>query len=155
MRSGGGIPPAAASLLLLVLLAGCAGGPEPEAMIWKPFRPGALEEARQEGIPVILDFYADWCVPCLEMERYTFSDPGVIEASRGFANLRLDLSAVESFDGNLPAEATVLVERFRVMGLPTMVFLDSGGEEVPEARVTGYLDPEEFLPRMALARPAG
>ncbi|MBI4388516.1 MAG: thioredoxin family protein [Candidatus Omnitrophica bacterium] len=110
-----------------------------EKLVWGEYTPQALELAQKEGKPVILDFYADWCIPCHEIEQFTYSNPEVIHALDGFTRLKVDLTEL---DAKGPAK---LVEQFKVVGVPTILFLDPQGEEVEEARITGFVVPEEFL----------
>jgi thioredoxin:protein disulfide reductase len=95
---------------------------------------------------VMLDFYADWCVSCKEMERFTFSDPQVRARLAGMTLLRADVTANN-------AEDKALLKRYRLFGPPGIVFFDAGGREVQGLRVIGYQPPERFLQSLALARP--
>lgn len=96
------------------------------------------------GRPVMLDFYADWCVSCKEMERFTFSDPRVRER---FANMTLVQADVTA---NTP-EQKALLQRFKLFGPPGIVFFDASGRELPGVRVIGYQDADRFLQSLAAA----
>ncbi len=112
---------------------------------WSQFDEKVLEEARNSSHPVMIDFYADWCIPCLELDRKTFTDPSVIKFSEEFVRLKVDLTHFDS------PEAEALRKRFNIAGVPTIVFLDREGFEVESARVVGYLSPEQFLQKMKIA----
>ena len=96
--------------------------------------------------PVMLDFYADWCVSCKEMERYTFSDPAV--AGRMAKMLLLQADVTEN-----NADDKALLARFELFGPPGIVFFRPGGEEIEGVRVVGYMPAERF--EAVLARTAG
>jgi thiol:disulfide interchange protein DsbD len=87
---------------------------------------------------VMLDFYADWCVSCKEMEHFTFSDPAVQAALSATVLLQADVTANDAVD-------QALMRRFGIFGPPTIVFFDQQGTEVRAGRVIGYLPSDEFL----------
>lgn len=94
--------------------------------------------ARAGGRYVMLDFYADWCVSCKEMERFTFSDARVQAKLRDVVLLQADVTATTPQD-------VALLKRFGLFGPPGILFFDRQGREVPGVRVVGYLEPERFL----------
>lgn len=110
-------------------------------VIWEQYSDARLTQARESEKPVMLDFYADWCIPCLELDHKTFTDPAVIEATREFVRLKVDLTHFDS------PEAENLRKRFNIAGVPTIIFLDRTGEEVTSSRVVGYIPPAEFIER--------
>jgi thiol:disulfide interchange protein DsbD len=103
---------------------------------WTPFSEQALTAAIAAERPVLIDFEADWCLPCREMERTTFRDPAVVRAARAFAALKVD--ATEEDD-----EVKALFERYRVAGVPTYVILGPDGRE--RKRLVGYIPAERML----------
>ncbi|MCI0694820.1 thioredoxin family protein [candidate division KSB1 bacterium] len=109
---------------------------------WESYSPQKLEQARIANKPVIMDFYADWCIPCLELDRLTFTDSKVIAATEDFVKLKVDLTHFNS------SESEALRQQFNISGVPTIVFLGRDCEEVPGTRVVGYLPPEKFIERM-------
>ncbi|OWF79820.1 protein-disulfide reductase DsbD [Yersinia frederiksenii] len=96
----------------------------------------ALAQAR--GKPVMLDLYADWCVACKEFEKYTFSDEQVQRQLANTVLLQADVTANN-------AEHAALLKQLNVLGLPTILFFDAQGNEVSDARVTGFMNATEFL----------
>jgi thioredoxin:protein disulfide reductase len=97
-----------------------------------------LAAAQAAGRPVMLDFYADWCVSCKELERYTFSDPGVIAALDGFVLLKADVTADDADDRAL------LQGRFGMPGPPAIIFWGADGVERKAYRVVGFVPATEF-----------
>ncbi len=97
--------------------------------------------------PVMLDFYADWCVACKEMERMTFSEASVGAALRGVRLLQADVTANSGDD-------RALMKRFQLFGPPGIILFDANGREVPRARVIGFMAPEPFVRQVRLAREA-
>jgi len=102
------------------------------------------DKLRDPGRPVMLDFYADWCVSCKEMERFTFSDPRVRARFEDMRLLRADVT------GNTE-QHKLLLKRFSLFGPPGIIFFDARGREIEGLRVVGYQDAERFLKTLALA----
>jgi len=96
------------------------------------------------GKPVLLDFYADWCVSCKEMEAFTFSDAQVKKRLEGMLLLQVDVTANT-------AEHKALLKRFSLFGPPGIVFFDAEGREIKGLRVIGYQNAERFLKTLSLA----
>lgn len=131
---------------LLLGLFACSTTGTKSTIVWQSYDPVVLDRAKQEGRPIILEFYADWCVPCKELERFTFSDQRVIKSTEDFVRLRVDLS-------NYDSEESVNIRRqFNVTGVPEIMFFDSQGGEVNAARVIGFLSANDFLQRIKKAR---
>jgi thiol:disulfide interchange protein DsbD len=99
---------------------------------------------RSAGRPVMLDFYADWCVSCKEMERFTFTDPAVQRKLRGAMLLRADVTANNADD-------RALLKRFGLFGPPGTVFFDASGREVADARIVGFQNSAQFLKTLEAA----
>jgi len=95
----------------------------------------ALQQA--QGKPVMLDLYADWCVACKEFEKYTFSDAAVQAKLADAVLLQADVTANN-------AEQAALLKHLKVLGLPTILFFNGAGQEVPAARVTGFMNAPAF-----------
>jgi len=96
-----------------------------------------LARAAGTGRPVMLDFYADWCVECKRMERNTFPDPQVRNLLERLRPLQADVTANDAAD-------QALMARFDIIGPPATLFFDRQGREMPAYRLVGYFDPEEF-----------
>jgi thiol:disulfide interchange protein DsbD len=143
-----------AGLYGLALVAGAAlGGTNPLAPIpaWAGTRPSLpfypirsvadldhqVAQASQQGRPVMIDFYADWCTSCKEMEDTTFLDPTVRKALSGMVLLRADVTSDDDAD-------QALLKRFGIFGPPTIAFFGSDGHERSSYRVVGYMKGAEF-----------
>ena len=96
-----------------------------------------VEQAAANGQAVMLDFYADWCVSCKEMESFTFSDPGVIAALDNVMLLKADVTRNNDDD-------KALLRRFNLFGPPGIIFFDQNGNELSHMRVVGYMPAERF-----------
>jgi len=115
-----------------------------------PFEPVAsLAELEAKvmaaGQPVMLDFYADWCVSCKEMERFTFSDPAVQARLAGFKLLKADVTANNADD-------KALLARFGLFGPPGILFFDGTGKERKSVRIVGFQDAATFLRTLDILR---
>ncbi|MCR4417823.1 MAG: protein-disulfide reductase DsbD [Ignavibacteria bacterium] len=89
------------------------------------------------GQPVIIDFYADWCVPCKELDAMTFTDKNVIEESKRFRRYKVDLTSTGS------EQTQLAMKKYSIVGVPTVILFDSNGNEVK--RITSFVNAEEFL----------
>ena len=112
---------------------------------WQPYTDQILSQAKQEGRPVIIDFYATWCTPCRELDEITFHDQQVVQATEEFTMIKLDLTS-----GDNPVYQQ-LIEKFDVKGVPTVVFLDKSGQERLELRLVEFMKPQDFIIHMKKA----
>ncbi len=112
------------------------------AIQWFPYSQAMLDQAAREGKPVFIDFYADWCVPCKEMDVQTFATPDVATRSRDFVMLKVDLTSTED------PKAGDLRDKYQVKGVPTFVFLRPTGQEISDLRGTGFESKDVFLGKM-------
>lgn len=94
-----------------------------------------------EKKPVMIDFWAEWCAQCKELDKYTYTDQEIIDLSKSFNNIKIDLTQ----------ENSAITDRFDIKGLPVVIFMDSQGNELRDLRVTGFLEPEEFKKKLESA----
>ncbi len=120
----------------------------PPAVTWDAYTDAAVAQAKAAGRPVVLDFSADWCVPCHELDQNTFTDRAVAEGLAPFTRLKVDFTRSDAPD------VLALQERYQVTGVPTILFLGPDGKEVSGTRVVGFLAPLPFLERVRIARAA-
>jgi thiol:disulfide interchange protein DsbD len=133
----------------LIAVAAVVVWPRPPAaspVAWRAYTEAALEEAQRAGRPAVVDVYADWCAPCVEMDHVTFRHPDVVRALLDVETLRVDATLGVSED------AEQLLRRYRVLGAPTVLFFDRGGRERTDLRLLGFETPEEFLQRLQRIR---
>lgn len=108
---------------------------------WQTYSDELLEQAIANKQPIILDFWADWCIACKELEAFTFTDPGVQELSKKFLLLKFDAT----FDSS---EVQRLKKKFKVVGLPTLIFYDNQGQWRQDLTLTGFENAASFIKRM-------
>jgi thiol:disulfide interchange protein DsbD len=137
--------------LLVGAIAYSAGAAEARArkvpaLAWLHDEPAALALARAEKRPLVVDFWAEWCVACKELDKHVWSDPRVQAKAARFVALKLDGTADDA-----PFQA--LVAKYGVQGMPTVVFVDDSGRESP-ARVVGAVTADEMLKYLQAAEVA-
>lgn len=103
------------------------------------------EMSKNINKPIILDFYADWCVACKEMDDLTFSNPKVQQAMKKYVLLRANVTQNDATD-------KILEQHFSVVAPPTLLFFNSHHKEIKSARIIGYLDAASFLQRLKLIK---
>jgi thiol:disulfide interchange protein DsbD len=102
---------------------------------------GRLAAAKAAGKPVMLDFYADWCVSCKEMERFTFAEAKVAASMKQMVLLQADVTANNDAD-------KALLKRFGLFGPPGIIFWSTAGVELGDLRVVGFVPADKFLPTL-------
>ncbi|OQZ03081.1 MAG: hypothetical protein B6D34_09520 [Candidatus Brocadia sp. UTAMX1] len=98
-----------------------------------------LRQGRENGKTVIIDFWAEWCAACKEFDKFTYADPEIIRESRRFVNVKID--STKSDDPKIKQ----LWEKYGVVGLPTVVFINQNGAVLSEKTITGFVNAKEFL----------
>ena len=114
---------------------------------WHSYSDRLLTESAEKSKPVIIDFYADWCAPCRELDQVTFHHPDIVKLSKNdFIMVKIDLTKQ---DGQIYDQ---VLSQYNVKGVPTVVFLDSSGKERKDLRLVDFVQPVEFLNRMVSLR---
>ena len=115
---------------------------------WLQSESEGMQRARTERKPMLVDFRADWCGACKELEKITFADPRVQSLAERFVTVRVDAT-------RRTPEIELLMTRYGIVGLPWVVFVTSDGTVLQELTVTGFIDAEAMLARMQRALPGG
>lgn len=106
---------------------------EPE---WQKFTIQSYEASLKNNERMVIDFYADWCIPCKELDALTFSNEKVIKEMERFTNYKVDMT-------KMTEENEALRKQFNVVGMPTVLVINSQGKEIN--RITGFVNADEFL----------
>jgi thioredoxin:protein disulfide reductase len=117
-----------------------------EGIRWQSYDEGLLSRAAEEGKPVIIDFYADWCIPCRELDKNVFRDKEVVALSEKFVVMRLDLTKQQENQDKI-------MKKYQVVGVPTIIFINKKGNEEKNLRVESFIGKSEFLSTMGRLLP--
>jgi len=112
---------------------------------WSAYSEENLAQAAGQSKPVLIDFYADWCIPCKELDKLTFPQPEVVEMSRKFVMLKVDLTSSRD------PESERLKKKYQIKGVPTLVLLKADGSEAADLRIVGFIKKEKLLIHMEQA----
>lgn len=104
---------------------------------WQKFTSKAYQKSLTTNKPMILDFYADWCIPCKELDAETYSNTKVIDESKRFNAYKIDMTKT------LSVETEQIRKMFKIVGMPTVIIINSKGEEIK--RITGFINTNEML----------
>jgi len=121
------------------------GIPKSQQLDWQPYSDAALQKAIQEKKPIIIDFWADWCASCHELEQFTFTNPQVKELSKSFALLKFDATKDSK-------DLRDLKIRYNIQGLPTVLFYNADGLWLSGLTLTNFEPAPNFLKRLEKVR---
>jgi thioredoxin:protein disulfide reductase len=113
---------------------------------WQHYEASVLTTASSAKKPVIIDFFADWCIPCRELDVKTFSNPSVAAELKRFQRVKADLTLPDD------PQTQALTKQYAIVGVPTVVFLDSNGQELRDLRLTGFEEASKFRDRLQQVR---
>ncbi|GAB4177684.1 MAG: hypothetical protein Kow00108_13260 [Calditrichia bacterium] len=116
--------------------------PVSEQIQWVKYTETSFENMKKMDKPIIMDFYADWCLPCKELDKFTFSDADVINLSKKFNMIKVDLTK------NNDPEVKKIREQFNIKGVPTVLFLDTNGNVRKDLSFVGYINAKTFKKKM-------
>ncbi|MFQ5599437.1 MAG: protein-disulfide reductase DsbD family protein, partial [Candidatus Krumholzibacteriia bacterium] len=131
---------AGAYAALVPFTTGLRTGPT-DGPAWLSSESEGMSVAAAEGKPMLVDFSADWCVACKELEQHTFSDERVIELAERFVTVRVDAT-------KQTPEITELTRKYGILGLPWVAFVTADGRILKDLTVTGFVDADAMLERM-------
>lgn len=105
---------------------------------WQAYSIEKVKASVFQHKPIIIDYYAGWCISCHEIDRTVFSNPQIIDELKQMTTLRVDVTNMDD------PKVNDMIEKYHVIGLPTIIFLDSQGQEIKKARVEGERSKVEF-----------
>jgi len=108
-------------------------------LVWQSYSDQKVAAAIAQSKPVVIDFYADWCISCHELDHFVFSAPKVAARLSQLTTLRVDATHMDD------PQVQAMIDRYGLIGLPTVIFLDTHGHEITKARVQGVVSLGEFL----------
>jgi thiol:disulfide interchange protein DsbD len=122
------------------------GAAQPAGSSWQTITSGAeldsaLAAAKAAGRPLVLDWYADWCISCKVIEHEVLTDPGVIAGLAPYQRVRFDMT-----ESN--AEQRAILDRYKLFGPPALLFFDAQGQESTTSRIVGEIDVKSFLGKL-------
>lgn len=122
------------------------GAVAPNSTQWQTITTSAeldrvMQEAQSAGKPLLLDWYADWCISCKVIEHEVLPDPGVVARLAGYSLIRFDMT-------DSSAEQRALLDRYKLFGPPALLFFAKNGEELQNVRVVGEIDAPGLIERL-------
>jgi thiol:disulfide interchange protein DsbD len=130
-------------VIAMIVLRTVSGLGPTQKLTWTPFSAEVYSQAMRSGAPFVIEFSAEWCLPCREMEARTFTDPKVIAAADGVGLLTVDMTTSTQ-------ETRRILRSFEVVGAPTILFFGRDGEE--HERRIGFVGPREFAELLRSSR---
>lgn len=134
------------SLLFLILIFSSCHGAVDHPFPWKPYNQKTIAEAMAAHKPIVIDFWADWCPVCQDLDQELFSVPEVQAKLAQVTALRFDASNQDD------AQVQKMLTDYNIEGLPTIVFLDDKGQEIAGSRIIGFATPHDFDQAFALVK---
>jgi len=134
-------------MFLIFAFSSCGQAPAHQSeFLWKPYSKQALEDSVSHKIPVVIDFFAEWCPNCHELDREVFSLPEIQAKLAQVTALRIDVTNQED------PEVQRIAQEYGIEGVPTVIFLDSKGQEINNSRIIGFVTAQEFFQSLALLK---
>ena len=132
-------------LFLMIVFSSCQQAPDNQSKFqWKPYSVEAVKDSIAHQRPVVIDFYADWCPICHQLDDTLFSLPQIQAQLSQVTALRVDATNQDD------PKVQQICQQYEIEGLPTIVFLDSHGHEVNNSRIIGFVTPSDFSQVFAL-----